>query len=529
MHPGVHAASHPDRPAIVMGRTGARTTYRELDQRAVALARFLAERGLRQGDTIAIMAENHPRYMEVYWAAMRSGLYLTAISRYLSPEEATYLVNDSGARVLITTKAMARCALAMLDHIPGCTTRLMMDGAEPGFESYDDAVAGQSVLPLDHQPRGEVLLYSSGTTGRPKGIQRPLSGKEIGDPSFVGIGALERGLLGMDEESVYLCPAPLYHAAALGWSAGVHEIGGTLVVMEKFDAEEFLELVAREQVTHTQVVPTMLVRLLKLPESSRTAHDLSSLRGVVHAAAPCPVEVKRAVIDWLGPIVVEYYAGTEGNGLTFISSEDWLAHPGSVGRPVIGVPHICDEDGAELEVGDRGLVYFERETAPFEYRGDAEKTASSRHPRHPAWTTLGDIGYLDRDGYLYLTDRRAFTIISGGVNIYPAEIESCLVMHPAVADVAVFGLPDAEMGEYVVAVVQPATGTTGSPELAEALRSYARQHLAGLKVPRRVEFRSELPRLPTGKLVKGELRAQYLAREPGTSPRPPGVAGHASR
>jgi len=512
-----------------MGRTGERITYRELNERSVALARLLTERGVQPGDTIAIMAENHPRYMEVYWAAIRSGLYLTAISRHLSPEEAAYLVNDSGARVLITTTAMAPCAREMLGHIHRCPLRLMMDGEEAGFEPYEDAIDGRSVLPLDRQPRGELLLYSSGTTGRPKGIQRPLSGKEIDDPSFVGLGALERGLLGMDEHSVYLCPAPLYHAAALGWSAGVHEIGGTLVVMERFDAAELLELIAREQVTHTQVVPTMLVRLLKLPEASRRAHDLSTLRAVVHAAAPCPVEVKRAVIDWLGPIVVEYYAGTEGNGLTFITSEEWLAHPGSVGRPVIGTPHICDEAGLELEVGGRGLVYFARETAPFEYRGDAEKTASSRHPRHPTWTTLGDIGYLDEEGYLYLTDRRAFTIISGGVNIYPAEIESCMVMHPAVADVAVFGLPDEEMGEYVVAVVQPMAGTTAIPELAEELRAYVRSHLAGLKVPRRVEFRAELPRLPTGKLVKGRLRNEYLAREAGSPPADPAPSDRAGQ
>lgn len=497
-----------------MGRSGARTTYRELDERSVAMARFLAGRGLGPGDTVAIMAENHLRYLEVYWAALRSGLYLTAINRYLSSEEATYLVNDSGARALVTTKAMAPCAVEMRDHIPGCTTRLMMDGVEDGFEGYEDAVEGQSVLPLDRQPRGEVLLYSSGTTGRPKGIQRPLSGKEIDDPSVVGIGALERGLLGMDQRSVYLCPAPLYHAAALGWSAGVHELGGTVVVMERFEAEELLQLVEREQVTHMQLVPTMLIRLLKLPQASRAAYDLSSLRAVVHAAAPCPVDVKRAAIDWLGPIVVEYYAGTEGNGLTFITSEEWLAHPGSVGRAVIGALHICDDDGAELEAGATGLVYFERETAPFEYRGDAAKTAGSRHPRHPTWTTLGDIGFVDSEGYLYLTDRRAFTIISGGVNIYPAEIESCMVMHPAVADVAVFGLPDPEMGEQVVAVVQVASGVTGTPELAQALRDHARRHVAGYKVPRRVEFRDALPRLPTGKLVKGELRAEYMAQEP---------------
>jgi len=510
MHPGFHAATQPDKPAVVMGRSGETITYRELDERSARLAQLLYARGLRPGDRIALLAENHPRYFEVYWAAMRSGLYIVTVNRYLAPDEAAYLVNDSGATALISTAQLAGTAVPMLELIPGCPLRFMMDGAADGLESYEDAVSVHPAEPLADQPLGEVLQYSSGTTGRPKGVKRPLSGQQIGDPGAGGVSMFERALLGMDETSVYLCPAPLYHAAGLQWSAGVHELGGTVVVMEKFDAEELLRLFERERVTHTQVVPTMLVRVLKLPEQVRLKYDVSSLRCVVHAAAPCPVEAKREVIDWLGPIVSEYYAGTEGCGLTFLTAAEWLEHPGSVGRAVLGIPRICADDGKEVPTGETGLVYFEREESPFEYHGDPERTRSSHHPTRGNWSTFGDIGFLDDDGYLYLTDRLAFTVISGGVNIYPAEIESCLIMHPKVADVAVFGLPDPEMGEYVHAVVQSAEGVDGSPELVVELRAYVHARMAGYKVPRVIDFRAELPRSATGKLFKRQLRDEYL-------------------
>ena len=512
MYPGHFAAIHPDKPAVIMGRSGERISYKELDDRSMRLARLLHARGLRPGDSIALFAENHPRYFEVFWAALRSGLYITAVNRYLSADEAAYLVNDSGSLAFITTGQMAPTAIEMLPLISDCRQRYIMDITAPGFESYELETSEFPATPLANQPRGEVLLYSSGTTGRPKGIQRALSGKQIDDPGAIGISSLERGLLGMSESSIYLCPAPLYHAAALQWSGGVHELGATVVVMEKFDAAEFLSLIERERVTHSQVVPTMLVRALKLPEEQRLGYDLSSLECIVHAAAPCPAEVKRQMIDWIGPIVYEYYAGTEGSGLTFLTSTEWLAHPGSVGRPIVGIPHICEEDGTELATGEVGVVYFEQKATPFEYHGDPEKTRNSRHPAHDNWSTLGDIGYLDEEGYLYLTDRRSFTIISGGVNIYPAEIESCLVMNPKVADVAVFGLPDPEMGEYVHCVIQLADGVEESDELRQELRAFVREHLAPYKVPRIVDFRTELPRLPTGKLYKRGLKDEYLAK-----------------
>jgi acyl-CoA synthetase (AMP-forming)/AMP-acid ligase II len=508
MFPGDWAETTPDKDAIVMGG-GQRVTYRELNDRSMQLAQLLYARGLRPGDHIAIFAENHPRYYEVYWAAMRSGLYLTAVNRHLKDDEVAYLVNDSESKVLITTAAMAKVASEILPQITRCPIRLMMDEAVDGFEGYEDAIAGQPAQPLAEQPKGEVMLYSSGTTGQPKGIKRPMSGLAIDDPSVAGISSLERFMMGMDENCVYLCPAPLYHSAALMWSAGVHELGGTLVILERFDAENYLAVVERERVTHSQVVPTMMVRLLKLDDETRNRYDVSSLKGIVHAAAPCPVDVKRRMIEWLGPIVQEYYAATEGNGLTFISAEDWLQHPGSVGRPLTGVIHICDESGAELKPGEPGLVYFEQAAQTWEYHNEPEKTRGTRHPEHSNWAALGDVGYVDEDGYLFLTDRRAFTIISGGVNIYPAEIESCLLTMDGVRDCAVFGIPDDEFGEVLAAHIELQPGSSAS---AQQVREHVRSQLARYKVPRVVEFADQLPREDSGKIFKRRLREPYWAR-----------------
>jgi long-chain acyl-CoA synthetase len=511
VYPGAFAPTTPDKPAVVMG-SGEMITYKELDDRSAQLAQLLYAHGLRKGDHIAILAENHVRYFESYWAALRSGLYLTAVNRYLKADEAAYIVNDSGAVALIATAAMKTTATQLVDLSPQCSIRLMIDGTTPGFESYEAAIAEFPAEPLEEQPRGEVMLYSSGTTGRPKGIERPLRDFTVDDPAAGGTSTIESALLGMHSGSVYLCPAPLYHAAGLTWSAGAHELGATLVVMEKFDAETFLQIVERDRVTHVQVVPTMLVRLMKLDQATRLKYDVSSLECVLHAAAPCPIDIKRKVIEWLGPIVDEYYAATEGVGFTFIKANDWLAHPGSVGLPIMGVPHICDEEGNELPADEPGTLYFSDLPLAFEYHGDDNKTRATRHPIHDDWSTLGDVGYLDEEGYLYLTDRRAFTIISGGVNIYPAEIESCLVEHPSVVDAAVFGLPDQEMGEYVHAVIQAADGVAPTTELAEELRGYVRANLANFKVPRSIDFVEELPRMPSGKLAKGPLRDEYRSR-----------------
>jgi acyl-CoA synthetase (AMP-forming)/AMP-acid ligase II len=506
---GDFAKSTPDKPAVISAATGEQISYAELNDRSIRLANLLRDFGLVRGDTFAVLAENHLRYFELFWAALRAGYYVTFVNSHFAAEEVAYQITDSNSKAVISTRCMADTAQRAVERIDPSVRRLMIDGTVDGFGSYEQALAGASARQSLRQPRGEAMLYSSGTTGRPKGIKRPLRDVEVDDPSATV--ALLSLTPGADSSLVYLSPAPLYHAAPLYWSAGVHNLGGTAVVMRKFDPEEFLAAIERYRVTHTQVVPTMLVRILKLSPDRRLRYKLSSLRSLIHAAAPCPPEVKERFIEWIGPIVYEYYSGTEGSGITFITSEEWLSHRGSVGKPVSGIPHICDEVGGEVPVGTPGTVYFEQPQAPFEYHGDPQKTRMSRHPVHGNWTTIGDVGYLDGDGYLYLTDRRSFMIISGGVNIYPAEIESCLIMHEKVADVAVFGLPDPEMGEFVQAVVQLQAGEQPGPETEDELKTFIRSHLAGYKVPRRIDFRDTLPRLETGKLAKYLLRREYLA------------------
>ena len=501
-----HARLTPDKPAMISADTGRAVTFAELNERSNRLAQFLYAQGLRRGDHIAVLMENNLAFMEPVWAAFRSGLYVTTINRYLPADEAAYIASDCGAKALITSYAKRDTAAELLDLIPNCPIRLMVGGVIPGWASYEDAVASCSPEPLAQEWMGDSMLYSSGTTGRPKGILRPL-------PEITPAEGFETRQASnryeLSAQSVYLSPAPLYHAAPLAYVLTVQSFGGTVVMMERFDPEQALHLIEKHRVTHSQWVPTMFVRMLKLPPEVRTRYDLSSHKVAVHAAAPCPVEVKRQMIEWWGPILYEYYAGTEASGSTFITSEDWLKHPGSVGRAALGVLHICDEDGNELPVGETGLVYFEREAPTFEYHNDPAKTASARHPKHANWNALGDVGYLDEDGYLYLTDRKAFMIISGGVNIYPQAIEDALVTHPKVADVAVFGVPDPEMGEAVKAVIEPAPGQAPSDDLAAELMTYARERLAHYMAPRSIDFIEEMPRLPTGKLYKRVLRDAY--------------------
>jgi len=505
--PGTHAASTPEKPALIMGRSGEIVTYGELEERSCRLAQLLWAAGFRPGDHLAIFMENHPRYPEVYWAAFRSGLYLTTVSRHLSAEEAAYIIDDCDAEVLVTSRRLADVAALLPPRIPKCRLRLMVDGAAPGYASYEDAIASHPPRPLAKQPAGATMLYSSGTTGRPKGIKRPLSGRSVeeGEP----VTAFLAALFGFTPETVYLSPAPIYHSAPLGFSMGLLSTGATVVMMEDFDPREALRCIETYRCNHSQWVPTMFARMLKLPAEERARYDLATLGGAIHAAAPCPVAVKEQMIEWWGPIFTEYYGGTELNGLTFIDSPDWLQHRGSVGRAVIGRIRICDEAGAELPTGEAGVIYFERDRMPFEYHNEPEKTKEAQHPEHPSWSTIGDMGYLDEEGYLYLTDRKAFMIISGGVNIYPAEIENVLATHPQVLDVAVFGVPNQEYGEEVKAVVQPLDGVAGSPELAQELISFARERLAHFKCPRSIDFEAELPRLATGKLYKRILRDRY--------------------
>ena len=508
-----YAREMPNTPAAIAAGTGTAITWAELDRRSSQLARLCHdELGLRRGDHIAILMENHLSYFEVMWAALRSGLYLTTINRYLTTEEAGYILDDCGAQVLVASQAMAGTASGLSAHAPNVRRWLMVGEPTEGFESYDHALEQQPGNALATQPAGGMMLYSSGTTGRPKGIKRALPECSIEDADAFPVRGLLSDLWKFDHDTVYLSPAPMYHSAPAGFSFTAQLLGGTVVMMERFDALHSLECIDRYAVTHSQWVPTMFSRMLKLPEADRSGFDLSSHQVAIHAAAPCPVKVKEQMMDWWGPILHEYYGGTELNGLTYVGPQDWLDHPGTVGRALLGELRICDDDGEVLPPGDVGLVYFEQEAMPFQYHNDPEKTKDAQHPVHPGWSALGDVGYLDEDGFLFLTDRATFMIISGGVNIYPQEIEDTLIVHPKVSDVAVIGVPNEEMGEEVKAVVQPAPEVPPGNELADELMAYAREHLAHYKCPRSIDFEAELPRLPTGKLYKRLLKDRYWGK-----------------
>ncbi|WP_037570958.1 acyl-CoA synthetase [Phaeacidiphilus oryzae] len=519
MYPGIHAAAHPDRPAAIMAGSGETLTYAALEDRSARLADALRSAGLRPGDTLAMLTENTLRAYEIYWAARRSGLYVTPVNNHLAASEAAYIVRDCEARALFLSPALGELPVRVLAELGAdrpalCVALPAGSGPSvPGCEDYERLLAAASPVPPAEQPLGADLLYSSGTTGRPKGIRIELPDRQVHEPGDTLVELL-RGFYGFTEDTVYLSPAPIYHAAPLRFAASVQALGGTVVLMERFDAEAALRAIERHRVTASQWVPTMFVRMLKLPKEVRERYDLSSHRMAVHAAAPCPVEVKQAMIDWWGPILTEYYSSTESIGMTWIDSPTWLRHRGSVGQAIKGVLRVCGEDGEELPVGETGVVYFEnpgREDAGFAYLGDEAKTREATHPAHPNWATNGDIGRVDEEGFLYLTDRRSFMIISGGVNIYPQEIEDALALHPAVLDAAVIGVPDPEMGESVLAVIQPEGGAEEARKsgLEEELGRYLRERIAHYKVPRRIDFTDELPRTPTGKLVKRILKQRY--------------------
>lgn len=490
-----------DKPAIVMAGTGDSLTYRELEQRSNRIAHLFRSRGLRAGDHIAILMQNQSELFPVVWAAQRSGLLYTPVNWHLSTEEAAYIVANCGARMLIHSASLTNLAQAAEAAAPDLRSRLVVGGTADDTERLEDAVVTMPITPIDDESEGYYMLYSSGTTGRPKGILPTLTGQPFG--TGLGIDHLMGTAFGFGPDTVYLSPGPLYHAAPLGWTLGTVRNGGTAIVMEKFDAEDTLRLVDEYQVTHAQFVPTMFVRMLKLSSAVRDRYDVSSLRLVIHAAAPCPIEVKQRMIDWFGPKLTEFYSGSEGTGFFMINTPDWLSHRGSVGRAVQGVVHICDDDGNELASGEVGTVWFS-DVQRFEYLGDAAKTAEAFNDK--GWNTLGDFGHVDADGYLYLSARRSDLILSGGVNIYPQEIEDALTLHPAVFDVAVIGLPDEEMGQRVHAVVQPAPGVTTGPDLEHDLIEHCRTKLARYKVPRAIEF-GEVPRLPSGKILRRALMA----------------------
>ncbi|HEY5209145.1 MAG TPA: acyl-CoA synthetase [Stellaceae bacterium] len=504
MHPSQFAASQPGKAAIIMAATGETVTYAELDARALRGARMLRDLGLRSGDHLAFMLENRPAFHELYWAAQRAGLYITPISTRLTAAEIEYILNDTGAKLFVSSHAMAPVVEKI--PVPRGLRCLMLDGTIPGFEAFETLVARYPATPIPDPLAGGPMLYSSGTTGRPKGVKRVLAGEPF--DALPSNYALTRGLYNLNQDTVYLSPAPLYHAAPLVFTNSVLSSGGTIIVMDHFDAEQALALIERHRVTTSQWVPTMFVRLLRLPDATRCKYDLSSHQVAVHAAAPCPVEIKRAMIDWWGPILHEYYAGSEGNGFVVIDSHEWLAHPGSVGRAILGELRILDEDSREQPADVPGAIYFANGPA-FEYHNDPAKTQAAYNAQ--GWSTLGDVGYLDREGYLYLTDRKAYMIISGGVNIYPQETENVLTGHPGIVDVAVFGVPNTEFGEEVKAVVQPVDMALATPAFAAELIAYCRERLADVKCPRSIDFDPELPRHPTGKLYKRLVRDRYWA------------------
>jgi fatty-acyl-CoA synthase len=502
-----HAEAAPGKPAVIIHPSGATVTFGELEARANRLAHYFRRAGLVEGDTIAVVMENNEHLHAVMWAARRSGLYYAPINTHLTPAEAAYIVDNSGAKAVIAARAMRKVCEGLKEHLPNGLPDLLMiaDDDLDGWQRYPECVAGQPDSPIADEFEGELLQYSSGTTGRPKGIRRELLHVPPAEaPSMISVLL---GALGFNNDGTYLSPAPLYHTAPNMWSMGALAMGGTVVVMEKFDPEQSLDAIQRYGVTHGQFVPVMFVRMLKLPEAARNPYSVSSLKRVVHAAAPCPVDIKKQMIDWWGPIVDEYYSSSEGAGVTWITADDWLAHPGSVGKPLVGQAHIVDEEGNELQSGQAGQIFFDMGEVSFEYLKDSEKTAESRDMH--GWVTVGDVGYLDEDGYLFLTDRKHHMIISGGVNIYPQEAENMLVTHPKVLDAAVFGIPDDEMGQSVKGVVQALDPADATEDFGDELLAWLRERLTHYKCPRSISFEGQLPRTDTGKLYKQELINKY--------------------
>ncbi len=504
MHPGIHAENNPDKPAYILAGSGQVVTFKELNDDSNRGAQLFTSLGLKPGDHIALCMENNAHFHKVCWAAHRAGLYYTTISSRLSAPEVAYIVDDCDAKVFVTSEAMGEVTGELANECPKLVARFVVNGALEGFDSWEDAIAKQPAEALAEEFEGGAMLYSSGTTGRPKGVKHPLSGEPLGTTPALAKAIMF--LYSATEDSIYLSPAPLYHSAPLGFTMNFLRLGATVVILEKFDPIQAMANIEKHRITHSQWVPTMFVRMLKLPEEDRARFDVSSMQVAIHAAAPCPVPIKEQMIEWWGPVIHEYYAGTEGNGFVMINSEDWLAHRGSVGRPTTAKIHILDDDMKPVPTGESGGIYFESE-AKYEYHNAPEKTADAKSPQ--GFTTLGDVGYVDEEGFLYLTDRKAFMIISGGVNIYPQETENCLITHPKVTDCAVIGVPNEDFGEEVKAVVQPANPEEAGPELERELIAFCREQIADVKCPRSVDFMEELPRHPTGKLYKRLLKDRY--------------------
>ena len=505
-HFSAYANETPDRPAYIMANSGEIVTYGELDRRSNQIAHLLRDSGIQRGDHIAIMMKNCAEFLQVAQGALRAGVIFTPISTHLKQDETAYIITNCKAKLFIASASLAEVATAAAAAAGGLGRCLSVGGEIAGFEPLEAHWEQVPATPIGDEFLGAPMLYSSGTTGKPKGVYwRPHAESIHADHPMAGsVGAF----FGFGVDTVYLSPAPLYHAAPLHYNLMVLGLGGTSIIMEHFDPVQSLALIERYKATHSQWVPIMFVRMLKLTEAERNRFDLSSMKCAIHAAAPCPIDVKEAMINWWGPVIVEYYSGSEGNGFTIIDSANWLTHKGSVGQAIIGQPRILGENGEVLGPGQVGDVYF-ADSRPFEYFDEPEKTREAFNEQ--GWSTMGDVGYLDEEGFLYLTDRKNFTIITGGVNVYPAEIEGLLITHDKVADVAVFGVPHPEFGEEVVAVVQPMQWDDATEETAEELSLWMRERLSGVKVPRRIDFLQELPRMDNGKLYKRHLQDAYRA------------------
>jgi long-chain acyl-CoA synthetase len=507
MYPGAHAKARADEPVIIMGRSGEKISFADYEARANRLAHWFQRFGLKPHDHYSVFMENHPRFLECGAAGARSGLYFTYVNCYLTADELAYILDNSKSQVVITSTSRLETALAAVKKVPRIRACIVVDGPGVGERvlNLDEATANCPSTPLPEERSGAAMLYSSGSTGKPKGILRPLPEQPPGEMPLVG--QIFWRYWRFKERQTTLIPAPLYHSAPSAAAALTIHCGGTVVVMEKFDPEHMLALIERHRVQWLQVVPTMMSRLLRLPEEVKRRYDVSSLEMILHGAAPCPAPVKQAMIDWFGPIVHEYYSATEGHGLVMCDSEQWLAHKGTVGKSIFGEIHILDDDFKELPVGGIGTVWFKSPNR-IAYFHDEAKSAKANSP-DGTMSTVGDIGYLDEDNFLYLTDRAAFMIISGGVNIYPQECENLLATHPKVFDAAVFGVPNEDLGEEVKAIVQPAPGVVADETLAADLIAFCRAHLAPMKCPRSIDFETDFPRLPTGKLYKQPLRDRY--------------------
>ena len=509
MHPRIYAKSHADKAALTMDGTGRTVTYGELESLANQGAQFLRKSGIENGDVIALWAPNSIEFMTVYWAAQRAGVYICPLPTHLSVEDADYILKDCGAKMLILSSAIASANAFISEHQSASADPLQicsLHTESSGLPQWEACLEDMPDTPIADEQAGWHLIYSSGTTGRPKGVKLPFIGGPVVEDNVWA--KRYESTYGLTDKSVFLTCAPLYHAAPMLFASNVMRRGAGVVIMKKFDAEKTLAAIQNHRITMSQMVPTMFIRMLNLPEATRLSYDVSSLEIVAHAAAPCPIEIKYKMLDWFGDIIDEYYAGSESNGATLINSAEWRKKPGSVGRSKNAVVRICSEAGDELPAGDIGTIYFDG-GYEFEYLNDPEKTRAARNPKHPTWTTLGDIGYLDEDGYLFLTDRKHFVIISGGVNIYPQEAENTLIQHPKVQDVAVFGIPNSDMGEEVKAVVQPMDWKDVGASFEAELIAYCRSKLTHYKCPKSIDFEEQLPRHDNGKLYKKQLRAKY--------------------